>query len=152
MEIDIRKSLLVKPLRELLTISACLIQNNKCKQQREKEIKMSIHLPHVQGTTEKQQRILRFHKIRSAFYTGSTLLKLLCKLKDEIATEGKNNIIGEIGCSNCKAVQLGESKWSLKSRSDGLKPPARNRDCGKNEIERHCWGADQRKLRLKESC
>ena len=103
---------------------------------------MSIHLPYVPGTSEKKQRILRFHKIRSPFYTGSTLRKLLCKLKDEIATEGKNNIIGEIGCSNCKAVQLGESKCSLKLSSDGLKPSARNRDCEKNEIERHCWRAD----------
>ena len=35
----------------------------------EEEIRMSINLPSVEGTSEKLQRILRPHKIRSTFYT-----------------------------------------------------------------------------------
>ena len=62
--------------------------------------------------------ILRSHKIRSTFYTENTLRKLLCKPKDQVATEDKNNIVYEIECSNCEAVYFGESKRSLKSRSD----------------------------------
>ena len=50
---------------------------------------MSINLPYVEGTSEKLQRILRSHKIRSTFYTENTLRKLLCKLKDRVATEDK---------------------------------------------------------------
>ena len=48
----------------------------------EEEIRISINLPYVEGTSEKLRRILRSHKIRSTFYTEMTLRKLLCKPKD----------------------------------------------------------------------
>ena len=48
----------------------------------EKEIRISINLPYVEGTSEKVRPILRSHKIRSTFYTEMTLRKLLCKLKN----------------------------------------------------------------------
>ena len=35
----------------------------------EEEIRMSINLPYVEGTSEKLWRILRSHKIKSTFYT-----------------------------------------------------------------------------------
>ena len=68
--------------------------------------------------------------------------KLLCKPKNRVATEDKKNLVYEIGCSNCKAVYFGESKRSLKSHSDEFKRSARNCDCEKNEIAKHCWEAD----------
>ena len=71
-------------------------------------------------------------------------LKLLCKPKDRVATEGKSNIFYEIDCSNCKAVYFGESKWSLKSRPNEHKRSVRNYNCHKNEIAKHCWKADHR--------
>ena len=74
---------------------------------------MSINLPYVEGISEKLQRILRSHKIRSTFYTKNTLRKLLCKPKDRVAAEDKNNFVYEIDCSNCEAVYFGESKRSL---------------------------------------
>ena len=104
----------------------CLIANNHSLPQsnqltratdiQEEEIRMSINLPYLEGTSEKLQHILRSHKIRSTFYTENTLCKLLCKPKDRVATEDKNNIVYEIDCSNCEAVYFGESKQSLKSR------------------------------------
>ena len=39
--------------------------------------------------------------------------KLVCKLKDQVATEGENNIVYETDCSNCKAVYFGKSKRSV---------------------------------------
>ena len=95
---------------------------------------MSINLPYVEGTSEKLRCILRSPKIRSIFYT--------CKPKDQVATEDKNNIVYEIDCSNCEAVYFDESKRSLKSRSDEHKRSVRNCNCDKNEIAKHCWGAD----------
>ena len=59
------------------------------------DIRMSINLPYVEGTGE---------KLRSTFYTEKTLRKLLCKPKDRVATEDKNNIAYKIDCSNCEAV------------------------------------------------
>ena len=80
------------------------------------------------------------------------MCKLLCKPKED-----KNNIVYEIDCSNCKAVYFSESKWSLKSRSGEHKRSARNCDCDKNEIAKHCWEAnhdfswDQKKVIVRES-
>ena len=79
---------------------------------------MSINLPYVEGNSEKLQRILRSHRIRSTFYIEKTLHKLLCKHKNRLVTEDKNNIVYKFDCSNCEAVYLGESKWSLKSCSN----------------------------------
>ena len=58
------------------------------------------------------------HKIRSTFYTESTLRKLIWEPKNRVATEDKNNIAYEIDCSNYEAVYFCESKRSLKSRPD----------------------------------
>ena len=55
----------------------------------EEEIRMSTNLPYVEDTSEKLRCILRSHKIRSTFYTESTLRKLLCKPKDRVATEDR---------------------------------------------------------------
>ena len=57
------------------------------------EIRMSINLPCVEGTSEKLRSILRSQKIRSTLYTENTLRKLLCKPKDRVAIEDKNNIV-----------------------------------------------------------
>ena len=55
----------------------------------EEEVRMSTNLPYVEDTSEKLRCILRSHKIRSTFYTESTLRKLLCKPKDRVATEDR---------------------------------------------------------------
>ena len=130
---DVKKALLIKSLGERLT-QATDIQ--------EEEIRVSINLPYVEGTSEKLRHILRYHKIRSTFYTEMTLRKLHRKPKDRVAKEDKNNVVYEINCSNCQAVYFGESKRSLKSRSDEHKRSIKNCDCDKNEIAKLCWEAD----------
>ena len=89
----------------------------------EEEIRMSINLPYVEGTSEKLQHKLRSHKIRSTFYIEKTLRK------DRVATEDKNNISYEISCSKCEAVYFGESKGDLKSPSHKRKRIVTNCDC-----------------------
>ena len=66
----------------------------------EVEIRMSINVPYVEGTSEELRRIFRSRKIRSTFCTENTLRKLLCKPKDRVATEDEDNIVYEIDCSN----------------------------------------------------
>ena len=82
----------------------------------EEKIKRCISLPYVEGTSEKLQRILRSHKIGPTFQNKNPLRKILCKPKDRLATEDKNNIVYEIDCSNFKAVYFSEPKRSLKSQ------------------------------------
>ena len=79
---------------------------------------MSIILPSLEDTSQKLQRIIRSHNIRSNICTDSSLRELLCKLKDWVATEDKNDIVYEVDCTDCEAVYFFESKWTLKSRSD----------------------------------
>ena len=74
---------------------------------------MSINLPYLEDTPEKLWQLLRHHKIR-IFYNESTLHKLLCKLKDWVATENKNYTDYGTDCSNYEAVSISESKWPLK--------------------------------------
>ena len=76
----------------------------------------------------------------SNFNTENNLCKLLCKPKDRVATEDRNNTVYEIDCSNCEAVCFGESKQSLKS--DEHKRSARNCDCDQNEIAKRYWEED----------
>ena len=103
---------------------------------------MSINVSYIEGTSEKLRRILRSHKIRSTFYTETTLCKLLFKPKDWVATKDKNNIVYEIDFSNCEVVYFGESKQSLKLCSDQYKRSARNCDYDKSETAKHCWEVD----------
>ena len=123
----------------------------------EEEIRISINLAYVEGTNEKLRRILRSHKIRSTFYTEMTLSKLLCKPKDRVTTEDKNNIVYEIDCSNCEAVYFSDSRRSLKLRSDEHKRSVRNCNCDKNVIAKHCseanhkFSRDQKKVVDRES-
>ena len=90
-------------------------------------------------------------------YTEKILLKLLCKLKDQIATRDKNRIVYEIDCSKCQALYFSQSKRSLKSCSDEHKRSVRNLDCEKNKISKHSWEAnhnfscDQKKVVDRES-
>ena len=74
-------------------------QQTQATDTQEKEIRMSINLSYIGGTSEKLRSILRSHKIRSIFYTETTLCKFLCKPKDRVATEDKNNTVYEIDCS-----------------------------------------------------
>ena len=80
----------------------------------EEEIRMIINLPYVEGTSKKLKCIPRSHKIKSMFYTKSTLRKLLCKSKDQVATKDKKSIICQIEWSNCEEVSFDEYKRSLK--------------------------------------
>ena len=59
--------------------------------------------------------------MRSNFSIENDCRKNICKPKDRLATEYKNNIVYKIDCSNCEAIYFFESKRSLKSRSDKQK-------------------------------
>ena len=90
-ENEYRESIINKIFRGI-TNNHSLPQSQQLKQAtdiQEEEIRISIKLAYVKGTSENLQRILRSHKIRSTFYTEMTLHKLLCKPKYRVATEDK---------------------------------------------------------------
>ena len=59
-----------------------------------------------------------------------------------MATEDKNNIVYEIGCSNHKTVYFGEFERCLESCSDEHRRFFKNCDSEQNEIVKHCWEED----------
>ena len=67
---------------------------------------------------------------------------ILCKTNDRVATEDKNNMVHEIGCSYSESMYFGESKRYLKSRSDEQNRSVKNCDCKKSEIAKRYWEAD----------
>ena len=58
---------------------------------KEEETRMSINLRYIEGTIEKLRRMLKSQKIKSTFYTESTLRKQLCKPKNWVAAADKKN-------------------------------------------------------------
>ena len=80
---------------------------------------------YVERTSEKLRQIIRSYKIRSTFDTESTMHKLICKPNDRVVTEDKNNTIYEIDSTNSSKFYFGESKWSLKFRSNECKRSAK---------------------------
>ena len=81
----------------------------------EEEIRMGTHLSYGKVISEKVWCILISHKIRSTFYTGSTLRKLLSKPKDWVATENKNKTVYEIDCSEKQSPSVFCKKEVLKN-------------------------------------
>ena len=61
---------------------------------------MSTDLQCVEKTSEKQQRMLRSHKIRSKITPCVNYF-----VKNWIGTEAKNNIVYEIDCNNYKTTK-----------------------------------------------
>ena len=108
---DIRKALSLKSFKRIAdNHSLSGSQQQMQATDIQEEIRMSINLSYLEGTSKRLQHIFKYHKRRSTFYTESTQHKLLYKLKDQVATEDKNNINYEIDSSNCEAVYFGESK------------------------------------------
>ena len=74
-------------------------------------------LPYVQGATERIQRVLGQHKIKSAVRPLRTVKQLLSRPKDSIKKEKQTGVVYAIPCSDCNAVYVGETGRSLATRT-----------------------------------
>ena len=68
-----------------MRLVSCLLFQTHATDIQKQEVRMSVNLPYVEGTSEKLRRTLRSRKIRSTFYTEETMHKLLWKPKDQVA-------------------------------------------------------------------
>ena len=76
-----QESIISKIFKRITNNNHRLSQSQKLTQAtdiQEEEIRMSINLPYIEGTSEKLRLILRPHKIRSISYTENILSNLLC--------------------------------------------------------------------------
>ena len=108
----------------------------------EEKIRISIIYSTLKALVKNYDVYSRSHEIRFTFYNESNLCKRICKSKDQVDIEDKNNIVYETDCNNCEAVYFRESKGSLISRSDEHIRSHKSCDCEKNEIVKHCWEVD----------
>ena len=83
------------------------------------------------------------HIIRYNFYTENIYDKLVCKAKDRVVVEDKDNIVYQRDYGNCKAVYFSEFKRFLKLSSDEHNRSVKNCDCENNKIGKHFWEDDQ---------
>ena len=60
-----------------MRLVSCILFQTHATDIEKQEVRMSVNLPYVEGTSEKLRCILRSRKIRSTFYTEETLHKLL---------------------------------------------------------------------------
>ena len=60
-----------------MRLVSCLLFQTHAIDIQKQEVRMSVNLPYVEGTSEKLRRTLRSRKIRSTFYTEETMHKLL---------------------------------------------------------------------------
>ena len=60
-----------------MRLVSCLLFQTHATDIQKQEVRMSVNLPYVEGTSEKLRRTLRSRKIRSTFYTEETMHKLL---------------------------------------------------------------------------
>ena len=60
-----------------MRLVSCILFQTHATDIEKQEVRMSVNLPYVEGTSEKLRRTLRSRKIRSTFYTEETMHKLL---------------------------------------------------------------------------
>ena len=96
MLMDVKEELLVKSLRELLTIIVYLSQNKK---------------KHKLYISKKNRQVCFMWMVRKRKYTHNSqekihflFLKLLCKPRDQMTTEDKSKIVFKVDFSSCKLV------------------------------------------------
>ena len=130
-----KKVLLIKTIRDLLTITACLHQNNKHKLH-------TVHWRYYQKTkvytliSESKIHFLHWkHFVVNCF--EEKIQKKKGNIEEKRQQKDKRNIVNGINCSNFEKNFFSESKWSLKLYSDEYKRSVKNRDYEKNENVKH---------------
>ena len=100
--------------------------NKKSRKTAEKDSKGArgmVVLPYVKGLSERMAKVLKDHKICSAFKPYKTLRKILVHPKDKIIQEEVCGSVYSIGCKNCPSLYIGESGRKFGTR---LKEHQRN--------------------------
>lgn len=112
------------------------------KDDKDDEWKGFVTLPYVGGTTEKIQRILTSHKIKTAIKPSSTLRQVLSKPKDAVPNEKKTGVVYEIPCADCDLVYIGETGRSLLTRTKEHIASVRLAKVDNSALAEHCHKTD----------
>jgi hypothetical protein len=97
----------------------------------------TISIPYVEHLSYAIKRILDKHDIRTIMIPGINLRNIVCKLKDRITTEETANCIYVIGCKDCDATYVGETKRRFKNRLTEHKAAVRNANSKDSALAEH---------------
>src|SRR6056300_1189097 len=77
------------------------------REDQEEEVKGYATLPYVKDVTERIQRVLKSHNIKTSTKPVNTLSQLLCLgRKDQLTKEKKTGVIYSIPCGECDTVYI----------------------------------------------
>jgi hypothetical protein len=106
-------------------------------QEEEFEQKKTVSIPFIEQLSYKISRVLRKFDIRTVMVPGATIRNIACLTKDKIAMEETPNCVYVIGCSECDATYVGETKRRLKNRITEHKAAVRNANDKDSALSEH---------------
>jgi predicted GIY-YIG superfamily endonuclease len=99
----------------------------------------TLRIPHITGVTNKIQRIMRKHNIKTTTTVNNTLYKQLVRKKPEETQMDKSNVVYQIKCKDCDKSYIGETKRPLKRRITEHKRAIKQQRTDNSEIAQHVW-------------
>jgi hypothetical protein len=97
----------------------------------------TISIPFVEKLSYNISRILKARNIRTVMIPGNTIKNIVCTIKDKLIMEETPNCIYLIGCLDCEATYVGESKRRLKNRIVEHKAAVRNANGKDSALAEH---------------
>ena len=92
------------------------------------ELRTTVTIPYIKGTSETISRILQPYNIRVAHKPTTTLRQLLTNVKDKDEHNNGQGAVYKIKCSDCQASYIGETGRNLNTRLTENKRARRNGD------------------------
>jgi hypothetical protein len=105
--------------------------------QPEAEEQTTIAIPYVNILSQRIARVMRTADIRCVMVPNESLRTALRPLKDPLSTEEVANCIYRIGCTDCDATYVGETKRRFKSRVTEHKAAVRRANAKDSAIAAH---------------
>ena len=109
------------------------------------EIKGSLVIPYVRGTSEKIRRIAKKYGLRTAFHSRNTIGKLLCNTSPKLPKLEIKNVIYSLPCE-CGVKYFGETSRPLGVRVAEHKKNVKEGKTHISKLAEHVWDTQHKVL------
>ena len=111
-------------------------KNKEHDQEEEEKPLTTALIPYSQGLSEQIRRVLKMFNIRTAFRSGSSLGKLLTKVKDPVPPEDRPGAIYKLSCL-CGDSYIGETGRTTNTKLKEHKAACRLANFQKSAVAKH---------------
>ena len=101
------------------------------------EVKGYATLPYVKGVSERVQRILQQHNIKTTLKPVKSLRQILSRPKDTIPISKRTGVVYNIPCKDCDISYIGETGRALKTRTKEHEASVRLRKTESSALSEH---------------